>query len=329
MEFDFTQHNSNKAIDAVYSHDAHITLWNILFPLYDKGNSYLRCQATSWHHGLRTEIKEFIESNHIYSPTRIISPTVGMQMLGKYGNLEYSILCDRRGSRSILVRQFYFNANFLPQTNAHTATMPSVKLRYRFYSDGRGGTSVVVRNIGGKKRFNFIDEDGNLLFDRDFKQVKQFNNGLAYGYGFDRRYYQLRINGSYIEYSTESVRHITQSQLCRIVESAVREILNKQMLNESYITRRKGKYTIVYGDNQPHSIEGLEKYGNNLYDVAMYNSKDEHICAFSIGQDSNKFICCNLEYDKDYGEWLGFTPIKYYNVPTLIRQDLRERFTNS
>lgn len=101
------------------------------------------------------------------------------------------------------------------------------------------------------------------------------------------------------------------------------------MLTESYSTTRIGKYTAVEGDNQPHSIEGLESYGNNLYDIVMYNSKGEHICVFSISKGSNKYICCNLEYDKDYGNWLGFTAIKYYNVPTLIRQDLKERFINS
>lgn len=49
------------------------------------------------------------------------------------------------------------------------------------------------------------------------------------------------------------------------------------MLTESYSTTRIGKYTAVEGDNQPHSIEGLESYGNNLYDIVMYNSKGEHI----------------------------------------------------
>lgn len=117
-----------------------------------------------------------------------------------------------------------------------------------------------------------------------------------------------------------------------INEKYVRKIVRnciQRILNETYSTSRVGKYIVVLGDNQPHSIEGLEKYRDNLYDVAMYNSKEEHICVFSIGRNTKKFICCNLEYDKDYGEWLGFTPIKSYDVPTLIRQDLRERFTNS
>lgn len=123
---------------------------------------------------------------------------------------------------------------------------------------------------------------------------------------------------------------ITESEIRDIVLESVSKILSEsQLLNESYTTRRLGKYTIVNGDNEPHSIEGLETYGNNLYDVAMYDTNDETICVFSVGKNSNKFIYCRLEYSKEYGQWLGFTPLKYYDAPYLIRQDIKENFTNS
>lgn len=123
---------------------------------------------------------------------------------------------------------------------------------------------------------------------------------------------------------------ITESEIRDIVRECITLILSEsQSLNESYTTRRLGKYTVVKGDNEPHSIEGLEAYGNNLYDVAMYNAKDETICVFSVGKNSNKFIYCRLEYSKEYGQWLGFTPLKYYDAPYLIRQDIKENFTNS
>ena len=123
---------------------------------------------------------------------------------------------------------------------------------------------------------------------------------------------------------------ITESEIRDIVLESVSKILSEsQLLNESYTTRRLGKYTIVNGDNEPHSIEGLETYDNNLYDVAMYDTNDETICVFSVGKNSNKFIYCRLEYSKEYGQWLGFTPLKYYDAPYLIRQEIKENFTNS
>ena len=137
---------------------------------------------------------------------------------------------------------------------------------------------------------------------------------------------------------------ITESEIRDMVLESVSKILSEsemtkinpsftdnhtKILKESYTTRRLGKYTIVKGDNEPHSIEGLEAYGNNLYDVAMYDAKDETICVFSVGKNSNKFIYCRLEYSKEYGQWLGFTPLKYYDAPYLIRQDIKENFTNS
>lgn len=118
-----------------------------------------------------------------------------------------------------------------------------------------------------------------------------------------------------------------ESQRTPIFERRIRCIIAdtvRQVLSESFTTRRLGKYTVVSGDNKPHSVEGLEQYGNTLYDVAMYHSKNETLCLFSIGKNSHKFICCKLEYDKKYGTWLGFTPINCYDVPTLIKQDAKE-----
>lgn len=117
-----------------------------------------------------------------------------------------------------------------------------------------------------------------------------------------------------------------KSQRTPISEHMIRCIIAdtvRQMLSESFTTRRLGKYTVVSGDNKPHSVEGLEQYGKTLYDVAMYHSKDEALCLFSIGKNSHKFICCKLEYDKKYGTWLGFTPVNHYDVPTLIKQDAK------
>lgn len=110
---------------------------------------------------------------------------------------------------------------------------------------------------------------------------------------------------------------LTESDLHKMIKESIRQIIYE------YKTKRLGKYEVVLGDMTPHKIDGLEQYGNNLYDYKMYHAKDETFCVFKIGKDTRKFICCRLEYDKEYGTWLGFTPIKNYHVPTLIKQDLQ------
>jgi hypothetical protein len=102
----------------------------------------------------------------------------------------------------------------------------------------------------------------------------------------------------------------------------------KETINESYSVRRLAEFDVVRGDNQPHTVKGLEQYKDKLYDVRMYHSKDVTYCLFSIGKNARKYICCRLEYDKEYGTWLGFTPIPKHKVPTIIKQDLKEHPTN-
>lgn len=140
-------------------------------------------------------------------------------------------------------------------------------------------------------------------------------------------YVKERVSINPVNENTTYKKSYNIKQRTPIFEHRIRCIIAdtvRQVLSESFTTRRLGKYTVVGGDNKPHSVEGLEQYGNTLYDVAMYHSKNETLCLFSIGKNSHKFICCKLEYDKKYGAWLGFTPINYYDVPTLIKQDAKE-----
>lgn len=108
--------------------------------------------------------------------------------------------------------------------------------------------------------------------------------------------------------------------------------INKRILAETKhqgkVYRRLAEYTVVDGDEQPNMIKGLEQYGNDLYDYRMYDSKNITYCIFSLGKHSKKFICCKLEYDKEWGTWLGFTPIRRCDVPTIIIQDLKNAANN-
>ncbi len=119
---------------------------------------------------------------------------------------------------------------------------------------------------------------------------------------------------------------IKESELRMMIQECV-----KSIIYESYSKRRIGKYDVVEGDNQPHSLKGLEQYGNNLYDVRLYsevNDKKETYAVFSIGKDTSRYICCHLETDEEYGSWLGFTPLEKQNVPALIKQDLKDNPIN-
>lgn len=130
--------------------------------------------------------------------------------------------------------------------------------------------------------------------------------------------------------ATESIeKHtaiLTESDLRMMVKECV-----KTIIYESYSKRRIGKYDVIEGDNQPHSIKGLEQYGKKLYDVRLYsevNDKKKTFAVFSIGRNTSKYICCHLETDDEYGVWLGFTPLEKHDVPALIKQDLKENPTN-
>ena len=128
------------------------------------------------------------------------------------------------------------------------------------------------------------------------------------------------------ENRNRNVVRLTESKLKIIIRECI-----KMALNESYSIRRLGCFDVVKGDNQPHSIKGLEQYGNALYDARLYsnvNDKKETFAIFSIGKNTSKYICCRLEFDEEYGTWLGFTPIKNYDVPTMIKQDLKNNPIN-
>lgn len=145
-------------------------------------------------------------------------------------------------------------------------------------------------------------------------------------YGAD--YVSESKNQKYPNIKTEgrNVVRLTESNLKMIIRECI-----KKALNESYSVRRLGCFDVVKGDNQPHSIKGLEQYGNALYDVRLYSNvsdRKETFAIFSIGKNTSKYICCRLEFDEEYGTWLGFTPIKNYDVPTMIKQDLKNNPIN-
>ena len=99
-------------------------------------------------------------------------------------------------------------------------------------------------------------------------------------------------------------------------------------ISKTIPTHQLAEYTVIKGDNEPHSVAALKEFGENLFDVAMYSAtREETYCVFSIGKNTNKFVCCKLETDNMYESWLGFTPIKNYQVPYIIKQDLIKNFT--
>lgn len=149
------------------------------------------------------------------------------------------------------------------------------------------------------------------------------NKSFVYVFHLDLNIEKFGLNESK---DRNNIIILTESDLKIIIQECI-----KKALCESYSIRRLGHFDVVKGDNQPHSIKGLEQYGNTLYDVRLYsdvNDKKETFAIFSIGKNASKYICCRLESDDEYGTWLGFTPIKNYDVPTMIKQDLKNNPTN-
>ena len=167
----------------------------------------------------------------------------------------------------------------------------------------------------------------NTQFDRLLKPFVRRRDGI-YAIGEkDGVQYKLFANDTVqpiTEQRNKKVVRLTESQLQKIINETISDYLN-----ESYVKRQSGQFTVVKGDNEAHSIKGLEMFKDNLYDVAMYDSPNSTFCVYSIGKHTNKFVCCKLLYDKEYGTWLGFEPIKSQDVPILIKKDLKRYFINS
>ena len=213
---------------------------------------------------------------------------------------------------------------FLKQSD----TLPSLD---EFYNDR-------CTDINGMKKF--IDKLTNITQDdKESEMIKELyfkiadKNRFRDNSEWDKKYnvvlnwfikqfnwFKKRIDKIYFDFKTNNV---TNEEKQKIINETISDYLN-----ESYIKRQSGQFTVVKGDNEAHSINGLEKYSGNLYDVAMYDSPIKTFCVFSIGKGTNSFVCCKLLYDKEYGTWLGFEPIKSQDVPSQIKKDLKRHFIN-
>lgn len=173
-----------------------------------------------------------------------------------------------------------------------------------------------ITSVSGKPLFNYL-WNGRIISKVDFLSCNPFSmvDGVekATAYGANGKKYWIMPSGRRLLYCS-NIR------------------INKRILAETKhqgkVYRRLAEYTVVDGDEQPNVIKGLEQYGNDLYDYRMYDSKNITYCIFSLGKHSKKFICCKLEYDKEWGTWLGFTPIRRCDVPTIIIQDLKNAANN-
>lgn len=337
IEFDYPQYRiGQKRIRAIYSDYAQKTLWNILIPIYNCNDQVLKEKATAWHHNLRREIRNFMESDLIYTPTKIISSSVGYQTLGSIGGIEYLILRDILGERYILISQLYFSAAYLLAVSSLTLqNNATFAHQYRFYGNGGDGTSIVVRICRGKRLFNFVNSVNNILFKQDFKQVKQFQNGIAYGYGTNGRYYQLRLNGTCVEYPIESIR-LSKTELCRLIESTVYHYcdttggLRKAQLNEKYynpfresmIDGELNGYDVLDGAKEKQIICDLPDKGW-VEDIRMYSKMRTGGKTYCLYRrtDNGKYFFVEIYDDRRDEEHLHCKVMPKKSVPDFIMND--------
>ena len=222
--------------------------------------------------------------------------------------------------------------------------------KYILYSIVHTKIYTFYTNVAKKYRNTYDIHDLEHDINSVYNSIYKIENGLlrreptianwkerGYMANAKRWYFLYTINGDTINIidvchsQNMHERHEDIKQTIQLTESELKKAIKKRiqrLLNENCSVRRLAEYDVVNGDNQSHTVKGLEEYKDNLYDVRMYHSKDVTYCMFSIGKNTKKYICCRLEYDKEYGTWLGFTPIQKHKVPTIIKQDLKDMPTN-
>jgi len=119
----------------------------------------------------------------------------------------------------------------------------------------------------------------------------------------------------------ERIIRMDEWRLQRMVQHILRRI------REGRCPDRIGEFDIVRGNNKPHAIKSLKKYGKTLYDRFMFHSPEDTYCVYTVGKDTHRVVYCRLEYDKEWGTWLGFTPLEPYDVPTMIRQWVKDEIS--
>lgn len=180
---------------------------------------------------------------------------------------------------------------------------------YQYIADDFGSKALFVENIEFKLPWNLGVGRLFVIEDKQYNTINNLDNII-------RRVIKEEVDST-----------IPEAEYCVSHQKFGKSCDKKNAwTNGKY--RRIGKYLIIKGDNQPHRIEGMELYGENLYDKTMYSAPDETICVFSVGKDTNKRICFRLEYDKKTRMWLGFTPLEVKDVPVLIRQHIKDKSLN-
>lgn len=118
--------------------------------------------------------------------------------------------------------------------------------------------------------------------------------------------------------NNESVCRITQSDICHIVESVVREYLNRQTLNETYMS--DAKYEIIDGDRIEMRHESLSQKGW-FNDIRMYHSPNKTYCLLKRCDNGKYFYALIVPAPELGKDETKFEIVPYKSVPFSIRQD--------
>lgn len=304
----------------------HITKIHINTQLYNKFDKfYFNAKLKKYKHSYGWD--EVFRDIQLAHQDRILTPT--NKTTDKWFGAEYNVARNKRGwAFAYIIKDdimyIYDTENCrnltLDYKNTEPFVMSNIDEPQQRQNFSMGYKISACRLDDG---YIYLYKNGRQVPDYRFNEIlnvfRKHKNGEIYAVGlYGGKKFKITLDGI--------ASALFETKIQKLISESTKKHIN--LLIESYTKRQLGKYNVVKGDERPNSIDGLEKYGHNLYDYLMYDSLDETYCVFRIGKKSKRFICCKLEYEEDSKIWLGFTPIKHYNVPLIIKQDLKNQFRN-
>ena len=260
------------------------------------------------------------------------------------GNVQYTFDGKTAGIIKIdwcrALRSFYYNkSNFATFTSAGNIVSAHPALYTDCAEDSfkcDNGFQVVSRTYRGKEVFNFKNEDGDIISEIDFTQVKPFSadrDMTARGHTPNRRCYAIYANGNRKEVN-ESLA-TKRKNLPRVLEARLLRLshgycpapkhLNEKFHNPSkgsMIDGRVGEYDVLDGEEWEQFIPDIAQKGW-VEDIRMYSALPrggKTYCLYRRAENGKYFFVEIYDDGKDK-EHSHARVLTKDAVPALIMKD--------
>lgn len=228
----------------LYSRAANSTLWGILMPYYNNGNSAEKEKITTWHHQLRTKLKAFSKAYRNTKPIRTYANnTIGYYSLDEIGDFECRVIQDKNNNLIIEIIEFFFNSKTIRQhltTNSESYINPyiplqkvlpngnfiEIKRRKGYYIYQHPSTRLLaLTNRNGRKNTRFCFRNIEWYNRRHFPKLR-LRNVIAIGLDTNNHYWQIDRNCNCTQLVTENKRKI---------DTIITETINNYLRNNLLI----------------------------------------------------------------------------------------------